>query len=86
MTISHETGLTSGSVYPILHRLAEAGWLDSVEEPSETKGRPPHRCSRLTPLGLAEAAKVLPDVDATTEPCSAAPSRWDRLERWQEFE
>lgn len=57
--IMEETGLTSGSVYPILHRLEEAGWLVSGEEPSPVKGKPPRRCYRFTELGQAEAAKVL---------------------------
>lgn len=57
--ILRETGLTSGSVYPILHRLEEAGWLVSAEEPSPEKGRPPRRCYRFTELGEAEAKKAL---------------------------
>lgn len=57
--IMEETGLTSGSVYPILHRLEEAGWLSSGAEPSPIQGKPPRRCYRFTELGRAEAAKVL---------------------------
>jgi PadR family transcriptional regulator PadR len=57
--IVRETGLTSGSVYPVLHRLEEDGWLVSGEEPSGTRGRPPRRCYRFTDLGRAEAAKAL---------------------------
>ena len=57
--ILQETDLTSGTVYPILHRLQEAGWLISDEEPSPQKGRPPRRCYRFTEMGAAEAWKAL---------------------------
>lgn len=57
--IVRETGLTSGSIYPTLHRLEEDGWLVSGEEPSPTKGRPPRRCYRFTDVGMAEARKAL---------------------------
>jgi PadR family transcriptional regulator PadR len=57
--IVQETGLTSGSVYPVLHRLEDEGWLVSGEEPSQTKGRPPRRCYRFTDFGRAEATRVL---------------------------
>lgn len=57
--IIQATGLTSGSVYPILHRLEQEAWLVSAEEPSPEKGRPSRRCYRFTELGLAEAAKAL---------------------------
>lgn len=46
-------------MYPILDRMEAAGWLESVEEPSETKGRPPRRSYRFTPVGLDEAKKAL---------------------------
>ena len=55
--VMQETGLTSGTVYPILHRLEDAGLVTSEEEPSPAKGKPPRRCYRLTQLGLAEARK-----------------------------
>lgn len=60
--IVRETGLTSGSVYPVLHRLEEEeGWLVSDEKPSPTKGRPHRRCYRFTDAGMAGAREVLGD-------------------------
>jgi DNA-binding PadR family transcriptional regulator len=57
--VIQETGLTSGSVYPILHRLEEDGWLVSGEEPSPAKGAPARRCYRFTATGLAHAVAAL---------------------------
>ncbi|MCW2938471.1 MAG: PadR family transcriptional regulator [Actinomycetia bacterium] len=53
--ICQETGLASGTVTPILHRLAEHGWLTSREEGT---GRI-RRYYRLTPEGVAEATARL---------------------------
>jgi DNA-binding PadR family transcriptional regulator len=53
------TGLKSGSLYPILIRLADRGLLESQWlEPAE-RGRPPRHAYRITALGhqaLAAAA------------------------------
>lgn len=54
--ISKDTGLASGSLYPILMRLEKAGWLSSEWEsgdPAEL-GRPRRRFYRLTALGQRE--------------------------------
>lgn len=51
--IRRATGLASGTLYPILLRLEEAGWLQSQWEgidPAET-GRPRRRFYRLTAIG-----------------------------------
>jgi DNA-binding PadR family transcriptional regulator len=55
--LSLETHLKSGTLYPVLMRLADRGFLDSRWEPSEVEGRPPRRNYRLTAegLGLARA-------------------------------
>lgn len=54
-------GIKSGSLYPILARLEEAGWVESEWETVEpsAEGRPRRRYYRLTPSGTAFA------VDAT---------------------
>lgn len=57
--ILQATDLTSGSVYPILHRLEAAGWLTSVEETSPEKGSAVSRRYRLTASGLVEARKIM---------------------------
>jgi DNA-binding PadR family transcriptional regulator len=56
--ISQATGMSSGTLYPILARLGEAKWLESRWQPSET-GRPPRRLHRLTALGVREARALL---------------------------
>ena len=53
--ILKETGLKSGSLYPILMRLAGAGFLESAWVPSELAGRPARRVYRLTAEGIALA-------------------------------
>jgi len=53
--LSRETGLASGSLYPILIRLAERGLLDTRWEPAAEAGRPPRHLYRLTADGAALA-------------------------------
>lgn len=50
--------LKSGSLYPILQRLEDAGWLTSrweLEEYAASRGRPPRRYYKLTGTGAASA-------------------------------
>ena len=49
-----ETGLASGTLYPILARLVDRGWLDKDWEMSEDMSRPPRRIYRLTSFGRAQ--------------------------------
>lgn len=58
--ISKDTGLASGSLYPILMRLEKAGWLSSEWEAGEPAalGRPRRRFYRVTALGQREASAV----------------------------
>ena len=54
-------GLSSGTLYPILLRFEEAGWLKSKWEdvdPSEA-GRPRKRLYRISGCGLTKASEVL---------------------------
>jgi PadR family transcriptional regulator, regulatory protein PadR len=52
--ISRNTGLKSGTLYPILMRLAEYRLLETSWEAAEA-GRPPRHLYRLTPDGLRYA-------------------------------
>lgn len=45
------TGLKSGSLYPILMRLAERGWLEASWEQDPPLGRPRRHLYRLTATG-----------------------------------
>jgi DNA-binding PadR family transcriptional regulator len=53
--LSVETELKSGTLYPVLMRLNDRGFLDSKWEESELPGRPPRRMYRLTSAGLVYA-------------------------------
>jgi PadR family transcriptional regulator, regulatory protein PadR len=57
--ISRVTGLKSGSLYPILMRLADRGLLETDWEAVET-GKPPRHLYRLTPDGLQFARERRP--------------------------
>jgi PadR family transcriptional regulator PadR len=52
--LSTETGLKSGTLYPILIRLADQGLLESEWQESDHPGRPRH-AYRLTNEGLSLA-------------------------------
>ena len=53
-----ETGLKSGSMYPILMRLADRGLLETMWESNPPAGRPSRHMYRLTGEGRAAAAKL----------------------------
>ena len=50
--LSKATELKSGTLYPILQRLHEQGYLAAEWEPSPHEGRPPRHVYRLTEDGL----------------------------------
>jgi PadR family transcriptional regulator PadR len=53
-----EVGLKSGSLYPILMRLADRELLEAAWEENPPLGRPARHLYRLTPQGLSAAAAV----------------------------
>jgi PadR family transcriptional regulator PadR len=55
--LSDQTGLKSGTLYPILMRLSDRGMLDSKWEPSPHQGRPPRKLYRLTAQGVSYAVE-----------------------------
>ena len=62
--LTRETGLRSGTLYPILMRLEERAWLETQwENPQELAkeraGRPPRHMYRLTAGGRAWATEAL---------------------------
>jgi DNA-binding PadR family transcriptional regulator len=62
--LSRETALMSGTLYPILMRLEERGWLETQWETPEALaegrgGRPPRHMYRLTAGGRAWATEAL---------------------------
>ena len=56
--LSRGTGLKSGTLYPILMRMAERGILETRWETTEP-GRPPRHMYRLTALGLRTARELV---------------------------
>lgn len=64
--LSIETGLPSGTLYPILVRLEERGFLESKWEASPEAGRPPRHLYRLTTKGGAHARSEIADDEART--------------------
>jgi len=57
--IAKDTGLKSGSLYPILIRLAERGLVEARWEEEQPAGRPRRHLYQLTPDGLAQARAAL---------------------------
>jgi PadR family transcriptional regulator, regulatory protein PadR len=56
--LSKETGLKSGTLYPLLIRLSEQGLLEAEWREAAQLGRPPRHAYRLTAEGLS-IAKVI---------------------------
>jgi PadR family transcriptional regulator PadR len=63
------TRLASGTLYPILIRLEEAGWLQSRWEADDPAvlGRPRRRLYRITPQGAKNVQAIVRDLTPTTE-------------------
>jgi DNA-binding PadR family transcriptional regulator len=55
--LSKATGLSSGTLYPTLQRLAERGLLEARWEDAAEPGRPPRHAYRLTGDGAAYATE-----------------------------
>jgi PadR family transcriptional regulator PadR len=64
--LSKRTGLKSGTLYPILIRLSDQGFLNSRWKDAERPGRPPRHVYRLTATGLALAREQV-EVSADSE-------------------
>ena len=54
-----ETGLKSGTLYPVLARLQRAGWLEQKWNKPSAPGRPPRHLYRLSRQGESAARKVV---------------------------
>jgi PadR family transcriptional regulator, regulatory protein PadR len=57
--LAGQTGLKSGSLYPILIRLADRGLVEACWENGQPAGRPRRHRYRLTADGLASATVAL---------------------------
>jgi DNA-binding PadR family transcriptional regulator len=63
--LAQATGLKSGSLYPILIRLAERGLVEAKWEEEQPQGRPRRHLYRLTDDGLGRALAALDRPDGT---------------------
>jgi len=68
--LAKQTGLKSGTLYPILVRLADRGLMEARWEEGRPAGRPPRHLYRLSSEGLAQAALA---AAPATVPRAAAP-------------
>ena len=57
--LAKQTGLKSGTLYPILIRLADRGLVEACWQDEPTLGRPRRHLYRLTAAGLASATGAL---------------------------
>lgn len=69
--LSKATDLLSGTLYPILMRLSDRGFLDHKWLPSQEAGRPPRHVYRLTAKGVKHAHEQFEISDEV----SAGPKR-----------
>jgi DNA-binding PadR family transcriptional regulator len=62
--IARSTKLASGTLYPILFRLEQAGWLESQWEQDDPHkmGRPRRRLYKITGAGAKNAKAAFTDV------------------------
>ena len=56
--LSRDTGLSSGTLYPLLMRLSDQELLESHWQEPERPGKPPRHVYRLTSDGLAFARAI----------------------------
>ena len=56
--VSKETGLKAGTLYPLLIRLSDSGYLASRWKAPVEPGRPSRHMYRLTSAGLALAREI----------------------------
>ena len=63
-----ETGLSSGTLYPLLMRMAEKGLIEAEWREPDRPGRPPRHAYRLTAAGVALAQEA-------ESPGAAIPAR-----------
>ena len=74
--LAKQTGLKSGTLYPILIRLADRGLVEACWQDEPQPGRPRRHLYRLTADGLASATTALAGAElAGAEPADAELGR-----------
>jgi PadR family transcriptional regulator PadR len=77
LEIMEVTGLSSGTLYPILGRLEKAGWLKSQWEDISTTsaGRPARRFYTIVPAAARQARFELTELARQVQPPAQRPHR-----------
>jgi DNA-binding PadR family transcriptional regulator len=79
--IIRETGVFSGTLYPMLARLEETGWLTSAWEDVDPReaGRPRRRLYRITAIGQNAANKIFGElgVASIARPATSGGGKWN---------
>jgi DNA-binding PadR family transcriptional regulator len=70
--LAKQTALRSGTLYPILIRLAERGLVEACWEDGQPAGRPRRHLYRLSSEGLAAARAALAEPAPRQQPRAAA--------------
>jgi PadR family transcriptional regulator PadR len=74
--LSRQTGLKSGTLYPILIRLADRRLVEACWQEAPVPGRPRRHLYRLTPDGLASATAAVTAAErAAAERATAERAR-----------
>ncbi|MFA7763506.1 PadR family transcriptional regulator [Streptomyces sp. NPDC048723] len=71
--LSRRTGLPNGTLFPILERLRQAGWVERYWEQdaiAEAEGRPRRRFYRISPKGAVFAPQALAEASAAARTTS----------------
>jgi PadR family transcriptional regulator PadR len=74
LSICRDADLGPGTVYPILDRLLERGWLKSWDETEAHPGRPARRFYTFTSGGRAQALEALEARNARRARFSLRPA------------
>lgn len=62
--LMEQTGIASGTLYPMLIRLCDQGHLEARWVPAAREGRPPRHAYRLTVTGLELARTIQSEAEA----------------------
>jgi PadR family transcriptional regulator PadR len=73
--LAQETGLKSGTLYPILVRLADRGIVEACWEDNQPTGRPRRHLYQLTSDGYSVARGALDAAQAPGQPRATAGQR-----------
>ena len=73
--LAKETGLRSGTLYPVLIRLADRGLVEACWEDEQPAGRPRRHLYRLTSDGVAAARAALSEERAARRGSALAAGR-----------